>query len=80
MARSYQCWDCGRQVSADEVERYEVARHGMSSGRGGARVYRNRRRVNLCPTCAAKRKRRSSIFGYTVIVVLVVVIVYFVVR
>jgi DNA-directed RNA polymerase subunit RPC12/RpoP len=64
VARTYQCWDCGRRVGEDEVRR-----HTVTSG------YRRTSRVNLCPTCLAKHERRDRIVG----VVLLVVVAAFVV-
>jgi hypothetical protein len=76
VARSYQCWDCGKRVSADEVARYEVTRHSTSSGRS-FRVNTRRQRVNMCPTCLAKHKRADSIKGIVFLVVIAAAAVYF---
>jgi uncharacterized paraquat-inducible protein A len=80
VARSYQCWDCGRTVGAEEIERYEVTRTSTSGGRGGGRIYAHSKRVNLCRDCLAKHERRNRWKLLAYAVVIAAIILYFVLR
>jgi hypothetical protein len=64
--RWYECFDCKRQISADDVQRYEVTRRRVS----GRRITTRHQRVNLCASCVAKRDRRdvARAIAYVVLV------------
>lgn len=73
MARTYQCWRCGRTTSDEDVKRREVNRWS-----GGSRIYVRSQRVNVCPECAAALDRRGTIKGALWLAALAAVVVYFV--
>jgi hypothetical protein len=79
MARSYQCWDCGTTVSADEVARYEIGRWSTSGGSGGGRFHRRTQRVNLCPSCLEKHVRRDRIKLTVILLAIGGAVLYFLV-
>lgn len=61
---SHQCWDCGRSV-----DEHEIARRNVHTSFWGYR------RVNMCPTCAAKWRRVNRgrrLIGLAVLVIVIV--------
>jgi hypothetical protein len=70
--RWYQCFDCGRQISADDVQRYEVTRRSLSRGR----ISKRHQRVNLCTSCVAKRDRWSILAGIALVMLVLVALLY----
>jgi hypothetical protein len=68
--RWYECFDCGRQLSADDVQRYEVARRSVSRGR----ISKRHQRVNLCRACVAKRDRWSLIPGIALLALIALIV------
>ena len=72
--RWYECFDCGRQISADDVQRYEVTRRRVS----GRRIATRHQRVNLCAACVAKRDRRdvAKAFAYVVLIAAALLLVF----
>lgn len=74
MPHSYQCWKCGDRVSQDDVIRTTVV------GSYGTRGRASTRRVNMCPTCAARRRRTATIFNLVLLVGGVAGIIYYFVH
>jgi hypothetical protein len=72
--RWYECFDCGRQISADDVQRYEVTRRRVS----GRRISTRHQRVNLCATCVAKRDRRdiAKAIAYVVLIAVALLVLF----
>jgi hypothetical protein len=72
--RWYECFDCGRQISADDVQRYEVSRRRVS----GRRLSTRHQRVNLCAGCVAKRDRRdvAKAIAYVLLAATAVLLLY----
>ena len=76
--RWYECFDCGRQISADDVQRYEVTRRRVS----GRRIATRHQRVNLCAACVVKRDRRdvAKAVAYVVLIAAAALLLLFVLR
>jgi hypothetical protein len=51
--RIYQCYDCGREMTADELVRVDECVSSWTYGRGGGGS--TTIRVNVCPECDAAR-------------------------
>lgn len=73
MGYTYQCWQCGRRVGQDEVRRMTVAT-------GGGRYSIYRRRVNLCPECAAGRRKRNTVLNVALLGLAAAAVIFGVVR
>jgi hypothetical protein len=71
MGYTYQCWQCGKRVDQDDVSRATV-----TAGRGPWRV--STRRINLCPVCAAARRRRSRAGNLVLLAVIAALAIYMV--